>query len=53
MFYEAGVPITTASDGHSPELCARDFDVIKEYAKAAGYSERCRFRERRRELIPL
>ncbi|NND03457.1 MAG: histidinol-phosphatase [Acidimicrobiia bacterium] len=53
MFYEAGVPITTASDGHFPEQCCRDFDVIKEYAKASGYAQRCRFRQRRRELIPL
>ena len=53
MFFQAGVPITTASDGHLPEECARDFDAIKEYAKAAGYSERCRFIQRRRELVPL
>ncbi len=53
MFYEAGVPITTASDAHYPEHCARDFDVIKEYAKAAGYSERVRFRQRQREFVAL
>lgn len=53
LFYEAGVPITTASDSHFPEQCALDFGVTKEYAKAAGYSERLRFRQRRREYVPL
>ncbi|MCP3973518.1 MAG: histidinol-phosphatase [bacterium] len=53
MFYEAGVPITTASDAHFPEHCARDFDTIKDYARAAGYTERIRFRSRRREMVPL
>lgn len=53
MFFAAGVPITTASDGHFPDECARDFDVIKEYARAAGYSERVRFRNRQKELVPL
>ncbi len=53
MFYEAGVPITTASDAHFPEHCARDFDTIKDYARAAGYTERVKFRRRRREMVPL
>jgi len=53
MFNEAGVPITTASDAHSPELCARDFTTIKDYARAAGYTQRLRFRERRAESVPL
>lgn len=53
MFYEAGVPITTASDAHLPEHCARDFATIKEYAKAAGYSERIKFRRRQREMVRL
>lgn len=53
LFYEAGVALTTASDAHYPDECARDFDRIKEYARAAGYSERLRFRERRRESVPL
>jgi histidinol-phosphatase (PHP family) len=53
MFYESGVAITTASDAHYPHECARDFDEIKEYAKAAGYSERVRFRRRSREYVPL
>lgn len=53
MFYAAGVPITTASDAHFPQECARDFATIKEYARAAGYTERVRFRRRQRELVPL
>jgi histidinol-phosphatase (PHP family) len=53
MFYEAGVPITTASDAHYPHECARDFDAIKDYARAAGYVERVRFRQRKREFVPL
>jgi len=53
MFYEAGVAITTASDAHYPHECARDFDEIKRYARAAGYSERVRFRRRQQEAVPL
>lgn len=53
MFSAAGVAITTASDAHYPHECARDFDVIKHYARAAGYSERVRFRQRKSELVPL
>lgn len=53
MFSEAGVAITTASDAHYPHECARNFDEIKNYARAAGYSQRIRFRRRKRELVPL
>ncbi len=53
MFHEAGVAITLASDAHYPHECARDFDEIRDYARAAGYSERVRFRQRKRELVPL
>jgi len=53
MFYEAGVPITTASDAHFPHECAQDFDTIKDYAKAAGYTERIKFRRREREFVSL
>ena len=53
LFYEAGVAITTASDAHYPQECARDFDEIKRYARAAGYSERVRFRRGQREAVPL
>jgi len=53
MLHEAGVPITTASDAHYPHECARDFNEIKDYARAAGYQERVRFRQRVREFVPL
>lgn len=53
MFNEAGVAITLASDAHHPHECARDFGEIKNHARAAGYTQRVRFRERRSEMVPL
>jgi histidinol-phosphatase (PHP family) len=53
MFHRAAVPITLASDAHRPEECARDFDVAVAAARAAGYTERLRFRRRVGEPVPL
>ena len=53
MFYDAGVPITLASDAHHPEHCARDFDVAVAAARRAGYRQRLQFHERVGELVPL
>ncbi len=52
-FFEAGVPITLASDAHVPGDTARDFDLAVAEAKRAGYTQRVRFDQRRRSLVPL
>lgn len=52
-FYDRGVPITLASDAHTPEHVARDFDKAVAAARAAGYDQIARFEQRRRTLHPL
>jgi len=53
MFHQAGVPITLASDGHSPDQAAWGMDDVLAAARAAGYTQRLEFRRRRRSLVPL
>ncbi|NNF09342.1 MAG: histidinol-phosphatase HisJ family protein [Acidimicrobiia bacterium] len=52
-FYDAGVPITLASDGHSPHQAAWGRDEVVAAARAAGYTERSQFRKRRRTQVPI
>jgi histidinol-phosphatase (PHP family) len=53
MFHAAGVPITLASDGHSPDQAAWGHDEVVAAARAAGYSQRLQFRRRSRSFVPL
>lgn len=53
MFFEAGVPITLASDGHFPEEAAWGHDAVVAAARAAGYDARLQFRQRTGRLVPL
>ena len=53
MMSEAGVPITLASDGHSPEQAAWGHDQVVAAARAAGYSEQLHFERRQRTSVPL
>lgn len=53
MFQAAGVPITLASDGHSPDQAALGRDEVIAAARAAGYTERLEFRKRQRRLVPF
>lgn len=53
MFHAAGVPITLGSDAHSPDESAFGYDQIVAAARAAGYADYLRFRERRRIPTPL
>ena len=48
-----GVPITIGSDSHLPRDVGRDFDKAVAWAKAAGYSEFCRFSKRQKQFQPL
>jgi histidinol-phosphatase (PHP family) len=51
--HAAGVPITLASDGHTPTEAAWGHGAVVAAARAAGYSERLRFRQRQRSSVPL
>ncbi len=53
LFYEAGIPITLASDAHYPEQAGWGHDEVTRAARSAGYSEYLRFSERRRIWLPL
>ncbi len=53
MFNQAGVPITLASDGHSPHQAAWGHDEVVAAARAAGYTERLQFRRRTAAPVPL
>ncbi|MCU0308006.1 MAG: PHP domain-containing protein [Thermoleophilia bacterium] len=52
-FREAGVPVTLASDAHSPEDVARDYPTAVAALRAAGYETITRFRSREREQVPV
>jgi len=49
----AGVPITLASDAHSPQNVGRDLDRAIEHARAAGYTTVTVFQGRRGRQEPL
>ncbi len=53
MFHEAGVPITFASDAHTPADAARDRDRAVDLARRVGYTHRAAFRRRRRSEVPI
>ncbi len=53
LFREAGVPITLASDAHYPEQAGWGHDEVVAAARAAGYTEYLRFKQRRRTRIEL
>ncbi len=47
------VPITFGSDAHVPEEVGMNFIEAMELARATGYSETCRFKQRQRESVWL
>jgi histidinol-phosphatase (PHP family) len=47
MFYEAGVPITLASDAHHPQDAAYAHQQVVAAARAAGYQTHLRFTQRK------
>lgn len=53
MFHAGGVPITLASDGHSPDEAAWGWSEVIAAAREAGYTERLEFRRREGRLVPL
>lgn len=53
MFSTAGVPITLASDAHSPEGVGADFDRARQAARSVGYTTRLDFAGRVGEPVAL
>ena len=50
---ERGVPVTTGSDAHMPDLVGRDFDRARELLRGAGYETVTVFDQRRARQEPL
>jgi histidinol-phosphatase (PHP family) len=50
---ERGIPVTTGSDAHVPELVGRDFDRARELLRAAGYETITVFERRQWRQEPL
>ncbi|HKX60702.1 MAG TPA: histidinol-phosphatase HisJ family protein [Verrucomicrobiae bacterium] len=48
-----GVPITFASDAHAPGEVGMNFEDAVALARAAGYTETCRFSKRKRQIVTL
>ena len=51
MAAEIGLPITFGSDAHAPGEVAMDFAEAVQLARDAGYTDRCRFTQRKREMV--
>lgn len=50
---ETGVPITFGSDAHAPAEVGAGFEEALTLARETGYTECCRFEQRRRSMLPL
>jgi len=50
---ERGVPVTTGSDAHSPDVVGRDFDRARELLRTAGYETVTVFERRQPRQEPL
>ena len=48
-----GVPVTTGSDAHAPDLVGQDFDRARELLRSAGYETVTVFEQRRARQEPL
>jgi histidinol-phosphatase (PHP family) len=53
MMHQHGIPITFGSDAHAVEEVGMNFAEAIALARSVGYTETCRFTQRRRELVPL
>ncbi len=47
------IPLTTGSDGHTPEGIGRNLNVAMELARAAGYNHIVEYRERRQVIVAI
>lgn len=53
LMHERGIPICFGSDAHRPEEVAENFPTALALARQAGYTERMRFRDRKKRMEPL
>jgi len=53
LAFQRGVPITFGSDAHAPGEVGMNFAEAVQLARAAGYTEHCRFARRRREIVKI
>jgi histidinol-phosphatase (PHP family) len=53
LMHQHGIPITFGSDAHAVEEVGMNFAEAIALARSVGYTETCRFTQRRRELVPL
>ena len=49
----AGVAVTFGSDAHAPNEVGMNFMEAVELARAVGYRECCRFKQRKREIVSI
>jgi histidinol-phosphatase (PHP family) len=47
------IPVTLGSDAHLPQEVGQDFDKAVALLRSCGYTQVCRFTQRRRELVNL
>jgi histidinol-phosphatase (PHP family) len=50
---ERGIPVTTGSDAHSPDVVGRDFDRARELLRSAGYETVTVFERRKARQEPF
>jgi histidinol-phosphatase (PHP family) len=53
LAFQKGVPITFGSDAHAPEEVGMNFTEAISLAREAGYTQTCRFQQRKREWVKL
>ncbi len=53
LAHSKGVPITFGSDAHAPAEVGMELGRAMELARSVGYSQRCRFIQRRRDFMAL
>ena len=53
LAHQLGVPITFGSDAHAPGEVGMDLAQAVELARSVGYSQRCRFAQRKREFVSV
>ena len=53
MAAQIGVPITFASDAHAINEVGMNFNEAVALARSAGYTHYCKFKKRKREVVPI
>lgn len=53
MAFEKNVPITFGSDAHAPGEVGMNFADAMQLARGSGYTKCCRFKDRRRQIVPF